>query len=220
GGQPRSVGAVFFIPYIAPVTATAVVFSVIFSPRDSSPANQFIHLLGLPTQRWLVEQRGVFEIIAQLIGGRQTQLPPILAGPQLHLLAAILFAVWVYSGYDAVIFLAGLGAVPRDLIESAQVDGANRWMNFRHIIFPLISPTTFFLSILAIIGTIKALDSIYVLRDPNSRGAMDTATVYIFDQIRQGNRPYAAATGFVVFGIILILTLVQNRLSRDQVFYG
>ncbi len=211
---------VFFIPYIAPVAATAVVFVVIFSQRDVSPSNQFMHLLGLPTQRWLVEQRGVFQIIAQLIGGRQTQLPDVLAGPSLPLLSAIIFAIWVYSGYDAVIFLAGLGAVPRELLEAAQVDGATRWTNFRYIIFPLISPTTFFLSILAIIGTIKALDSIYVLRDLNSRGAMDTATVYIFDQIRNGNRPYAAAAGFIVFGIILILTLVQNRLSRDQVFYG
>jgi ABC-type sugar transport system permease subunit len=211
---------VFFIPYIAPVAATAAVFAVIFSLRDTSPANQLVHLFGIPQQKWLIEQRGIFQIIAQLIGGARTQLPDILAGPSLPLLIAILFAIWVYSGYDAVIFLAGLGAVPRELLEASQVDGATRWTIFRYIIFPLISPTTFFLSILAIIGTIKALDSIYVLRDSNGRGAMDTATVYIFEQIRNGQRPYAAALGFVVFGIILILTLVQNRLSQDQVFYG
>src|SRR5258708_40254804 len=99
---------IFFIPYIAPVSATAVVFAVIFSANDTSPANQFMHLLGLPMQRWLVEQRGVFQIIAQLIGGPRTQLPEVLAGPQLPLVAAILFAIWVYSGYDAVIFLAGV----------------------------------------------------------------------------------------------------------------
>src|SRR5260221_2358661 len=211
---------IFFIPYIAPVSATAVVFAVIFSANDTSPANQFMHLLGLPMQRWLVEQRGVFQIIAQLIGGPRTQLPEVLAGSQPPPAAATLVVIFGFKGRDGECFLGGVGGVPRELLEAAQVDGATRWSNFRYIIVPLISPTTFFLSILAIIGTIKALDSTFALRDPNSRGTMDTATVYIFDQIRNGNRPFAAAAGFVVFGIILILTLVQNRLAQDQVFYG
>jgi ABC-type sugar transport system permease subunit len=212
----------FFVPYIAPVVATASVFAVVFSLTKEGPANQILQLFGIPPQQWLRDTRGVFEIIAQLIGGRQTRLPPFLVGPTLPLMTAFIFNIWVYSGYDAVIFLAGLGAVPTESIEAAQVDGAGRWENFRHIIFPLISPTTFFLSILAIVGTFKSFDSIFVLRSEQARGAMDVATVYIFQLIRTGSRPwsYAAATAFVLFGIIMILTLIQNRLTRDQVFYG
>src|SRR5258708_5647659 len=121
---------VFFIPYIAPTVATAAVFSVIFSLSSDAPANQFMTLFGLPQQQWLRSTQGVFQLVAQWIGGRQTQLPSFLVGPSLPLLSAIIYSVWVFSGYDAVIFLAGLGAVPREMIEAAQVDGSGRWANF------------------------------------------------------------------------------------------
>ncbi len=145
-----------------------------------------------------------------------------LRSPHSLLAGGRFYSIWVFSGYDSVIFLAGLGNVPYELIEAAQVDGAGRWPVFRHIIFPLVSPTTFFLTMLAIIGTFKAFDYIYVLRQENARGAMDTATVYIFELIRTGSKSwsYASSAAFVLFGIILILTLVQNRLSQDRVFYG
>jgi ABC-type sugar transport system permease subunit len=115
---------------------------------------------------------------------------------------------------------------PRGIVEkmyeAAQVDGAGRWGAFRNITIPLISPTTFFLTLLAIIGTFRAFTHLYVLRTPDQRGALDVATVYIFQIIREASPsiPYAAALSFLLFGIILILTAVQNRLSRDQVFYG
>ncbi len=209
---------IFFIPYIAPTVATAAVFTVIFSLRTESPANQFMQLLGLPSQQWLRNPNGIFQIIAQVIGGRGVRLPPFLVGPSLPLTTAIIFSVWVFSGYNAVIFMAGLGGVPRELYEAAEVDGAGRWANFRYITLPMISPTTFFLTILAIIGTFQALTHIYVLRQ--RPGTMDVATVQIFDALRSGLLPYAAAMSFVLFGIIMVLTLVQNRVARDQVFYG
>ncbi|MCC7451839.1 MAG: sugar ABC transporter permease [Anaerolineae bacterium] len=213
---------VYFMPYIAPTVATAAVFVVIFSLTRDGLANQALQLVGLPPQQWLRDNRGVFEIIAQLIGGRSTQLPSFLVGPSLPLVTAIIYSIWVFSGYNAVIFLAGLGAVPREMYEAAQVDGAGRWTNFRHITIPLISPTTFFLTILAIIGTFKAFNHIYVLRSTAARGAMDTTTVYIFNMIREGSQPrsYASTAAFILFGIILVLTLIQTRVSRDQVFYG
>ncbi len=211
---------IFFIPYIVPTVATATVFMVIFSLADESPANQFMHLLGLPSQQWLRNPAGIFQIIAQIIGGPDTKLPAFLVGPSLPLSTAILYGTWVFSGYNAVIFMAGLGGVPRELYEAAEVDGANRWANFRYITLPIISPTTFFLTILGIIGTFQALTHIYVLRQNNARGAMDTATVKIFETIRNGSLPYASAMSFVLFGIILLLTVAQNRIARDQVFYG
>jgi multiple sugar transport system permease protein len=211
---------IYFIPYIAPTVATAAVFSVVFSLDRASPANQFMHVLGLPPQQWLRNPSGIFQIIARIIGGSQVQLPPFLVGPSLPLTTAIIFSVWVFSGYNAVIFMAGLGGVPRELYEAAEVDGASRWENFRYITLPMISPTTFFLAVLAIIGTFQALTHIYVLRTPASRGSMDVATVLIFDSIRNGLLPYASAMAFVLFAIILVLTLVQNRVAKDQVFYG
>lgn len=215
---------VYFMPYIAPTVATAAVFAMVFSGRETSPMNQFMEALGLPVQQWLRNPKGVFQLIAEYVNGASIQLPAYLAGPSLPLLSAIAYSVWVFSGYNAVIFMAGLGNIPQEIYEAAQVDGAGRWAVFRRIIFPMISPTTFFLSLLAIVGTFRAFTHIWVLRSIDARGAMDTATVYIYENILTASvlktRPYAAALSFLLFGIILILTVVQNRYSKDRVFYG
>lgn len=216
---------VYFMPYIAPTVATATVFAMIFSnSADVGPANQILKALGLPPQEWLRNTKGIFQIIAETIGGQGVRLPLWLSGPTLPMLAAIIYSIWVFSGYNAVIFMAGLGNVPREMFEAAQVDGAGRWSTFRHVVFPLISPTTFFLTLLAITGTFRAFTHIYVLRTEDMRGALDVTTVYIYQTIVETSvlktRPYAAAMSFLLFGIILILTVIQNRLSRDRVFYG
>lgn len=215
---------IYFLPYIAPTVATAAVFTIIFSNRDTAPANQILQAFGLPAQQWLRNPNGVFQIAAEIIGGKDTQLPSFLVGPSLPLMTAILYTIWVFSGYNAVIFMAGLGNIPADIYEAAQVDGAGRWDIFRKIVFPMISPTTFFLTVLAVIGTFRAFNHIWVLRTADARGAMDTTTVYIYETILTASvlktRPYAAAMSFLLFGIILILTVIQNRLSRDRVFYG
>src|SRR5262249_5338758 len=111
----------------------------------------------------------------------------------------------------------------QELYEAAEVDGAGRWLRFRAITLPLISPTTFFLSLLGIIGTFQAFTHIYTLRNTAARGAMDTAVVYIYDIIRTAtpSRPYPASLSFILFGIILVMTLIQNRVTGgDRVFYG
>lgn len=213
---------IFFLPYIAPTVATAAVFAMIFSSSKISPANQIVGGFGLPPQEWLQTTKGIFEIIAERISPG-TRLPNFLIGPSLPLLSAILYAIWVFSGYNAVVFMSGLGAVPKEVYEAAQVDGAGRWTTFRRIVFPLISPTTYFLSLLAIIGTFRAFTHIWVLRS-DSRGAIDTSMIYIYDIIQSnaGSNPrtYASTLSFLLFGIILILTIIQNRYSRDRVFYG
>lgn len=212
---------VYFMPYIAPTVATATVFGIIFSSRDYSLANRTLGLLGIPAQNWLLESKGVFQIIAELIAGPGIQLPDFLVGPSLALVAIILYNIWVFAGYNAVIFLAGLGAIPGDLYEAAKVDGAGRWAAFRKITFPLLSPTTFFLTILGITGTFRAFTHVYVMRQAAARGSADTASVHIFVQFWQFNQwGYASAMAFVLFGIILILTLVQNEASKGRVFYG
>ncbi|PJF35101.1 MAG: hypothetical protein CUN49_12280 [Candidatus Thermofonsia Clade 1 bacterium] len=216
---------VFFMPYIAPTVATATVFAMLFSNSpDVGPVNQLLKTLGLPPQEWMRNPKGVFQIIAEIIGGPNVRLPNFLIGPSLPLVAAIIYAIWVFSGYNAVIFMNGLGNVPKEMFEAAQIDGAGRWQTFRHVVFPLISPTTFYLTLLAITGTFRTFAHIWVLRTPDMRGALDTTTVYIYETIQTASaiktRPYAAAMSFLLFGIILILTLLQNRLTRDKVFYG
>lgn len=213
----------FFLPYVTPVVASAAVFRQLFSTRLQAPANQVLKLLGVPGQEWLREPSGIFKLVADGLG---LQLPTWAAGPSLALVVIMLFTIWSYAGYDAVIYLAGLGNIDRELVEAAEIDGASSWQVFRHITFPLLSPTTYFLSLIAVIGTFKAFTQIWVMTvaaggGSTALGTTDTLSVVIFREfygkLRYG---YASALAFVLFAVILGLTLLNNRLQGSRVFYG
>ena len=137
------------------------------------------------------------------------------------LTSIVLYNIWVYVGYDTVILLAGLSAIPRHYYEAAEMDGANGFQVFRHITLPLVSPTLFFLSMVAVIGTFKAFNHIYIMRTPGARDSVDVLSIAIFDQIFEyHNAGYASAMAFVLFVAILVLTLLQNRVLGKRVFYG
>jgi multiple sugar transport system permease protein len=140
----------------------------------------------------------------------------------LALVVIILYSVWTYAGYSAVIFLAGLGTIPGDVYEAARIDGANGWQQFRHITLPLLSPTTFFLMLIATIGTFQAFTQIFLMRRPGAFDAVDTINLYIYDEITRSSPDYAygSAMAFVLFAVILTLTLIQNRIVGRKVFYG
>jgi len=126
-----------------------------------------------------------------------------------------------YIGYDTVVFLAGLGNIPPELHEAARIDGANEWQIFRAITFPLLSPTTFFLLLIAITGTFRAFTQIYMMRTPAAASAVDTLGLHIFETVRNNsNMGYGSAMAFVLFAVIVGLTIVQNRISSRRVFYG
>ena len=211
---------IYFLPYVTPAVASAAVFKQMFSTRETAPINLLVRALGLNAQRWVYEPAGVFTMIADKIG---LGWPEWAAGPSLALGVIILHSIWTYVGYDTVIYLAGLGNIPKELVDAAEVDGANKWEVFRHIIFPLLSPTTYFLSLIAIIGTFKAFNSIWIFRGIQARalGTTDTFSVVIFveffEKLRYG---YASALAFVLFAIILSLTLINNRVQGSKVFYG
>jgi ABC-type sugar transport system permease subunit len=207
---------VYFLPYITPFVATSVVFKVLFSHREQSSVNQLVGLFGIPPQKWLLEPIGIF----RLMFGPQT--PDWLAGPGLALVVIMIYTVWTYIGYDTVVFLAGLGSISGELYEAARIDGASSWSLFRHITLPLLSPTTFFLSLIAIIGTFKAFTQIWIMRSPAAGSSVDTASIYIFETVRatEPSMGYGSAMSFVLFGVILLLTIFQNRIAGSKVFYG
>lgn len=207
----------FFMPYITPMVATSIAFSLIFSFTPSSPANGLMDFLGVPQQLWLRESDGVFLL---LFGDG---IPAWAHGPGLALVVIIIYNVWIYAGYSTVIFLAGLGNISTEIYEAARIDGANAWQQFRHITLPLLSPTTFFLILIATIGTFQAFTQIFLMRQPGGFDAVDTINLQIYDQIRGNATPnyaYGSAMAFVLFGVILILTIALNRVAGRRVFYG
>lgn len=208
---------VFFLPYVTPFIASAAIFRQIFANRDTSPINLVIRALGGEGLAWIQESKGVNLIIGEMIG---LDLPAWAAGPSLALVVVIIHAIWTYVGYNTVIYLAGLGNIPAELNDAAEIDGANKWDVFRFITFPLLSPTTYFLSLIAIIGTFKAFATLWMFREGLALGTTDTVSVTIFleffEKLRYG---YASAMAFVLFAIILGLTIINNRFQGSKVFF-
>ena len=211
----------FFLPYVTPAIATAVVFRSIFSSHPLSFANGFLEFLGLEGERWLSESHSIVTLALTRLGFSDLPIWLDTAFPSLALVSVILYNIWVFVGYDIVILLAGLSAIPNHYYEAAKIDGANSWQLFRHVTLPLVSPTLFFLSMVAVIGTFKAFNHIYILKNPGAKDSVDVISVVIFEQIFEfHNAGYASAMAVVLFIAIILLTFIQNRLVGKRVFYG
>jgi multiple sugar transport system permease protein len=207
---------VFFLPYITSTVASAAVWSYLYSP-DKGLLNVVLRQVGLPGQNWLTEPKGVFALAGQSLGW---SLPAWASGPSLALLSLIAFTTWTFVGYNITIFLAGLANIPGELYEAAKVDGASGWKLFRNITVPLLSPTTFFLLVFTVIGTFKAFNHIWVMTEGGPGDATTTTSVLIFQELYKANHyGLSAALAFILFSVILLLTLVQNRFAGRRVVY-
>jgi len=207
----------YFMPYITSTVASAAVWAFLYNP-DKGLINDILRLFGIQGLKWLGEPKGVFQMMALSAG---FNLPGWAAGPSLALVAIFIYTTWVFVGYDTTIFLAGLGNIPTELYEAAKIDGANGWQLFRRITVPLISPQTFFLLILTIIGTFKAFNHIYVMTQGGPGDATTTTSIMIFQQMYQFSRyGYSAALSFILFVIILVLTIIQNHFAGRRVVYA
>ena len=206
----------FFTPYITSTVASAAVWSFLYN-QDKGLINAILTRLGFPALRWLSERTGIFQMVASNFN---VDLPAWADGPSLAMIALIIYTTWVFVGYDIAIFLAGLGNIPTELYDAAKVDGASGWTLFRNVTFPLLSPTTFFLLILTVIGTFKAFNHIWVMTQGGPVDATTTTSIYIFKQLFQFNRyGYSAALSFILFAVILALTVIQNRFAGRRVVY-
>jgi multiple sugar transport system permease protein len=207
----------YFMPYITSTVASAAVWAFLYNP-DKGLINDILRVFGIEGLKWLGEPKGIFEMMARSAG---LSLPAWAAGPSLALVAIFIYTTWVFVGYDTTIFLAGLGNIPTELYEAAKIDGANGWQLFRRITVPLISPQTFFLLILTIIGTFKAFNHIYVMTQGGPGDATATTSIMIFQQMYQFSRyGYSAALSFILFVIILVLTIIQNHFAGRRVVYA
>lgn len=209
----------YFLPYVTPTVASAAIFRQFFSNRYQAPINQLLIFLGFEPLQWVREPSGIFTMLAESLN---FNLPEWAAGPSLALVVIMIYSIWTFVGYNTVIYLAGLGNISTELMEAAKIDGAGRWAIFRHITLPLLSPTTYFLSMLSIIGTFKAFNHIWVMRlEGAALGTTDTFSVVIFleffEKLRFG---YASVMAFVLFAVILSLTYINNKIQGSRVFYG
>jgi multiple sugar transport system permease protein len=144
---------------------------------------------------------------------------PWLSDPKFVIPSIALLSVWWGAGGNMLLYLAGLGGIPEDYYEAARIDGANGWARFRHISWPLLRPTTLFCVVMSVLASFQVFGQSYVLFAPGSGPARSglTLALYMYQQgFSQYEIGYGAAIAYLLFGVVLMLTLAQFRLFRAQ----
>ena len=205
---------ILLFPYITPAVMGGAVFFIIFGKAENSILNEFIGFFGYDPQLWLFDKRKITEILFGI------KIEGFFAGPSLALLTSILYGVWSYTGYYAIILLAGLSIIPSDLYEAAKAEGASRWQTFMKITVPLLMPIIFFLLLTGFINSFQAFNHIMVMKTSSAGETMDVVTIEIFDhfwdRVKFG---YAAAEGVVLFIILNVLAVSQYVIFRKRLNY-
>jgi len=187
----------YFIPFVTSVVAISLVWQWIFND-DYGILNYFLSFFHIDRIAWLKDERWTIPTVA-------------------------IVSIWKTIGYDAVIFLAGLQNIDKFYYEAADVDGANSFQKFMYITWPLLSPTTFFLTIVSFIGAFKVFTEIFVLYQglpgPYNKSGL-TMVYYVFDLFyNQQRMGLACAAAYLLFGIILIFTIIQYTVGKKMVEY-
>jgi len=129
-------------------------------------------------------------------------------------------SVWKVIGWNMLIYLAGLQGIPKYLNEAASIDGASRWGAFSKITLPLLAPTTFFILVTSVIGAFQVFDQVYVMTGGGPANATITAVQQIYNEaFKHTQMGYAAAESFVLFAIIMVVSLLFMRALRGEVAY-
>ena len=205
---------ILLFPYITPAVMGAAVFFLIFGKAETSFLNQFVGLFGIEPQLWLFDKRPITEVLFGV------KIDGLFAGPSLALTSSIFYGIWSYTGYYAIILLAGLSIIPSDLYEPAKEEGASRWQTFVKITIPLLMPIIFFLMLTGFINTFQAFNSIFVMQTSSAGDTMDVVTIEIFDhfwgRVKYG---YAAAEGVILFILLNVLAISQYVIFRKRINY-
>ncbi len=180
---------IYFIPVVTATVAAATVWKYLLDP-GSGLVNTFLRSIGIQGPAWLTD-------------------------PNFALLAVILVGVWKRVGFNMVIFLAGLQTIPRIYYEAAMVDGADSKQRFWFITLPLLAPTTALIAILSLIDAFLVFDTVFVMSN-GTGGPVGSTEVLGFllwrEAFRYFNLGDASAVGWVLFLIILVITLIQWKL--------
>ncbi len=136
--------------------------------------------------------------------------------------ALVIMGIWqTVGGHNMILYLAALQGVPKALYEAAEIDGATRWQQFWHITWPMISPTTFFIMIMSIIGGFQSgFDSAFIMTGGGPNNSTKTIMYYIYDNaFSWNNMGYAAALSWILFVVIFVFTLINWRAGGKRVHY-
>lgn len=184
----------FYLPTLTTGVATFTLWSVVFDP-ETGPLNKFLrHFIAHPPE-WLLD--------------------PNWSKP-----ALIIMACWAVGG-TMLIYLAGLQGIPKMLYEAADLDGASSFGQFWHVTVPMLSPTIFFNVIMSTIGSFQVFAASFVLTGGGPSNSTMFYVYYLFNRaFVYFNMGYASAMAWLLFAIVLVLTLIQMKMAPKWVHYG
>jgi multiple sugar transport system permease protein len=180
----------YFIPYVTTLVAVAIVWRFIYHPKFGI-LNYFLSFLGIDPV-------------------------DLLGNPNLAMPAIVFMSVWKNFGYYMIIFIVGLQNIPEDLYEAASLEGAGFWQQFKSITLPMLAPTTLLISIITIAGYFQIFAEPYIMTQGGPLNSTLTIVGYMYQEgFRWWNMGYSASIAFVLFIIILIVTLIQFRIQKN-----
>ena len=185
--------AIYFVPVVAPTVALALLWGWLYEPNFGI-FNAVLRVVGIHGPAWL--------------GTTRWALPSV-----------IIMAIWAGLGFQIVIFLAGLQAVPQEYYEASAIDGANSLQKFRHITLPLLSPVTFFILVTGMIGTFQDFSLVWVLTGGGPANSTQLIVMYLYGlAFRLQRMGLASAVAYSVFIVIVGLTILNFIFSKKWVF--
>lgn len=185
---------IFFLPTISSSVAISLMWLWIYNPEYGA-LNFLLDQVGIKGPAWL-------------------------SSPDWAMPAVMIMAVWRGLGYNMLIYLAGLQGIPEIYYEAADIDGAGPWAKFWNITLPMLSPTNFMLLILGLIGAFQVFEYTYVMTSGGPVYSTLTLVLHVYNNaFRNFQMGYASALAYVVFFVLLILTMIQFWLQRRWVHY-
>jgi multiple sugar transport system permease protein len=185
---------IYYVPVVTSMVAVAMIWIQLFDPLYGVISNA-LEGVGIKGINWLGD-------------------------PNLAMPSVIVVSVWKVIGWNMLIYLAGLQGIPQYLKEAAAIDGASRWQSFFQITLPLLQPTTFFIFVTSLIGAFQVFDQVYVMTGGGPANATTTLVHQIYNAAFKAlDMGYAAAMSFVLFAIILAVSLLSMRAIRGEVAY-
>jgi multiple sugar transport system permease protein len=180
----------YFIPSVTSLVAVGLGFRWLF--QNDGPVNGFLNGLGIESVQWL---------------GTTTWAMPVL----------ILLSIWKQLGFNMIVFLAGLQAIPENRYEAAELDGANGWQQFWHITLPGLRSTLVFAGVTTAIFTLRSFEQPYIMTGGGPLNSTNLLVFYIYNQaFAQFDMGYAAAATIVLLLVAIVLVYIQLRVSREE----
>ncbi|RLD07384.1 MAG: sugar ABC transporter permease [Chloroflexi bacterium] len=185
----------YYLPVVTMMVAVSMLWKWLLSTNNGL-VNYFLGFIGIPNINWLID--------------------PKWAMPGL-----ILMSIWKGTGFNMIIFLAGLQGIPKTYYEAADIDGASWWHKFKSITLPLLSPTTFFIALTTAIHSFQIFQQAYILTEGGPQEATTTVVYYVYNNSFQWFRMgYACAQSVALLIILIVATFIQMRLQKRWVFYA